>query len=85
MEFRRFGTSQSFVSSDFYQNMLKYAAEKNFLDFNLTIEYWGTPMMLFYADDLFPIFPQMREKYGKSEKVQGRCRAATQGIEVYQS
>ena len=83
MEFRRFGTSQSFVSSDFYQSMLKYAAEKNFLDYNLTLKYWGTPMMLFFANNLFPIFPQMRENYEKSENVQGRCSAATQGIEVY--
>ena len=40
-------------------------------------------MLQFYAGDFFSIFPQLREKYGEREDVNGWCRAKAPGVEVF--
>jgi hypothetical protein len=80
--FRVYGSSQQFVSLDFYENVIKYAISKNLLDSDLTREDWQSTMFQFFAGDLYEIFPLIQTKYYASEPVAGVCRAGFSGLKI---
>lgn len=48
-----YGGLQEFVTYDFYENMLKFAIEQNFLDTDLFRDQWESTMFQFFAGDLY--------------------------------
>lgn len=82
---RVYGSLQQFVTYDFYENMLRFAIEKGYLDIDLDRENWESTMFQFFVGDLYEIFPKLRTQYFASEKVGGNCKATYSGLGVYKA
>jgi hypothetical protein len=57
--YRVYGTSQEFISYDFYENVIRSAASKGYLDGDLTRENWESRMFQFYAGDLYEVLDKI--------------------------
>jgi len=82
---RIYGSLQQFVSYDFYENMLRFAIEKGYVDIDLTRENWESTMFQFFVGDLYEIFPKLQNIYYANEKVDGNCKASYKKLDVFKS
>lgn len=72
---RVYGGIQEFISYDFYENVLKHAISKNYLDSDLNPDLWTSKMFQFYAGDLYEAIPEVQTKWYAAEPVTGNCKA----------
>lgn len=70
---------------DFYENMIRYAISKGYLDTELKREWWQSRMFQFAAGDLYEIFPQIASKYYASQEILGSCKASYLGLKVWKA
>ena len=82
---RVYGSTQQFVSYDFYENVIKYAISKNLLDTDLSREGWESRMFQFYAGDLYEVLDKVQSRFFADKEVTGNCRATFTGLKVWKA
>jgi hypothetical protein len=84
-EGRLFGGIQEFVSFDFYENVLKWAADHRVLNTDLDEYTWGNRMFQFRAGDLYGVISDIEHKFYASYAVKGECESSSSGLKVYKN
>ena len=54
------GIPQQFAGFDFYNNMLRYAIEKDIWSGFLNEKYWSTDSFKFYVGNIYDLIPKLK-------------------------
>lgn len=83
--FRVYGSTQQFISYDFYENVIRYAIDKDLLNTDLNRDSWESRMFQFYAGDLYEVLDKVQDRFFASAPVAGNCKADFTGLKVWKA
>lgn len=70
---RVYGGIQQFISYSIFENLVRYAGEKQVFNSTLGRTHWESRFFQFYAGDLYQVIPRISELYLAMEPVTGQC------------
>lgn len=83
--FRVYGSTTQYISYDFYEQVIRYAVTKDYLDSDLARENWSSRMFQFYAGDLYEVLQNVQTRFFASDPVTGNCKATFAGLRVWKA